>query len=166
MTKYKNFGIIHRQLKIWCSSQVVRPRSATPLSAGSNPACTSKEKGIPFGIPFFFLLEVQTLDLKRFRRLGVRKPVHIPHSKIEKLAFQAQSVGICRRHTRPAPLIYLEKDDDTAATIISACTGRTKHILDRREKRICNCCYDQVLRWNRRTYIADQPWYTLNLFLS
>ena len=62
-------------------------------------------------------------------------------------------------------VFILEKYDATAATIISACTGRTKHILDRREKRICNCCYDQVLRWNRRTYIADQPWYTLNLFL-
>ena len=66
----------------------------------------------------------------------------------------------------PHKIIFiLEKYDDTAATIISACTGRTKHILDRREKRICNCCYDQVLRWSRRTYIADQPWYTLNLFL-
>ena len=66
----------------------------------------------------------------------------------------------------PHKIIFvLEKYDATAATIISACTGRTKHILDRREKRICNCCYDQVLRWNRRTYIADQPWYTLNLFL-
>ncbi len=29
---------------LWCSSQVVRPRSATPLSAGSNPACTSKNR--------------------------------------------------------------------------------------------------------------------------
>ena len=27
---------------VWCDSQVVRPRSATPLSAGSNPARTSK----------------------------------------------------------------------------------------------------------------------------
>ena len=26
---------------VWCGSQVVRPRSATPLSAGSNPARTS-----------------------------------------------------------------------------------------------------------------------------
>ena len=66
----------------------------------------------------------------------------------------------------PHKIIFiLEKYDATVATIISACTGRTKHILDRWKKRICNCCYDQVLRWNRRTYIADQPWYTLNLFL-
>ena len=48
---------------MWYSSQVVRPRSATPLSAGSNPACTSKENGIPFGVPFFFPLDVQALDL-------------------------------------------------------------------------------------------------------
>ncbi len=67
LTKRESFVIILKQSKIWCSSQVVRPRSATPLSAGSNPACTSKEKGIPFGIPFFFPLEVQALDLKRFR---------------------------------------------------------------------------------------------------
>ena len=65
----------------------------------------------------------------------------------------------------PHKIIFILEKYDATATIISACTGRTKHILDRREKRICNCCYDQVLRWNRRTYIADQPWYTLNLFL-
>ncbi len=38
---------------IWCGSQVVRPRSATPLSAGSNPARTFqdlKKRG-----PFFLL---------------------------------------------------------------------------------------------------------------
>ena len=39
----------------------------------------------------------------------------------------------------PHKIIFiLEKYDATAATIVSACTGRTKHILDRREKRICN----------------------------
>ena len=38
--------------RIWCSSQVVRPRSATPLSAGSNPACTSK-KVVSFVIRLF-----------------------------------------------------------------------------------------------------------------
>ena len=32
---------------------MVRPRSATPLSAGSNPACTSKKQGHPCGVLFF-----------------------------------------------------------------------------------------------------------------
>ena len=43
---------------------MVRPRSATPLSAGSNPACTSKEKRHPvWECRFFFPLDVQALDL-------------------------------------------------------------------------------------------------------
>ena len=67
LTNEESSAIILGQSKIWCSSQVVRPRSATPLSAGSNPAVTSKEKGIPSGIPFFFPLEMTTLDLSRFR---------------------------------------------------------------------------------------------------
>ena len=44
---------------LWCDSQVVRPRTATPLSAGSNPARTSqllftKSLGIGGSEAFFF----------------------------------------------------------------------------------------------------------------
>ena len=86
-------------------------------------------------------------------------------SLLKKYVLKGKEKMASSRSSPHKIIFILEKYDATAATIISACTGRTKHILDRREKRICNCCYDQVLRWNRRTYIADQPWYTLNLFL-
>ena len=43
-----------KAMKFWCSSQVVRPRSATPLSAGSNPACTSKTRNRPLRSVFCF----------------------------------------------------------------------------------------------------------------
>ena len=111
-----------------------------PPTAWMFHANSSKESGIYFGCTWNCLRKPKTLDFIDFFRVA------------SKLAVQHKIIFI------------LEKYDATA-TIISACTGRTKHILDRREKRICNCCYDQVLRWNRRAYIADQPWYTLNLFL-
>ena len=56
LTNEESSAIILGQSKIWCSSQVVRPRSATPLSAGSNPACTSKEKWDSVRDPIFSFL--------------------------------------------------------------------------------------------------------------
>ena len=47
---------------------MVRPRSATPLSAGSNPAVTSKTKMHPIGC--IFVLELPTIDLNRSSLLG------------------------------------------------------------------------------------------------
>ncbi len=95
LTNRESSVIMLRQSKIWCSSQVVRPRSATPLSAGSNPACTSKRKRtLRVGVLFVFL-GAQPQDLNSVScALARRMPVHIPHSEIEELAFQAQSVGI------------------------------------------------------------------------
>ena len=66
LTKGKIFDIMLRYLKVWCSSQVVRPRSATPLSAGSNPACTSNKKGT-FVYQKFLFLFIQTAGLAYHR---------------------------------------------------------------------------------------------------
>ena len=59
---------------MWYSSQVVRPRSATPLSAGSNPACTSKTKRTPARSVLFVLVAQVALcaDLPPREAQGIR----------------------------------------------------------------------------------------------
>ncbi len=44
--------IIGARKRIWCHSQVVRPRSAKPLFPSSNLGGTSKTKSTPFGVLF------------------------------------------------------------------------------------------------------------------
>ena len=141
---------------------MVRPRSATPLSAGSNPAVTSKTKTDPCGR--FFVLAMRSRFASAFRsakrketgshtppegrkacfsgagcgylrkceypavsqiptrvvgflfwrcglalhRLSVaqsaRKPVHIPHPKVDELVRQAKGVGIFAAGEYPGAL--------------------------------------------------------------
>ena len=78
----------------WHHSQVVRQRSAKPLRPGSNPGGASKERSNPTGLLFSFFGGDTLFRIVLCTPKVWQNPVHIPRSKIDKLACQAQSVCI------------------------------------------------------------------------
>ena len=79
---------------------MVRPRSATPLSAGSNPAVTSKTK-IPALAVGIFVLEIMVLLSLGFPSFA-RKPGHILTAERVELARKRQGERIFVKDEYPA----------------------------------------------------------------